>query len=429
MEQNNQNSAIHQQNNAHKFHGIYRFFCWCSGARLYLLKTCPTEYNKFFGIGIVLFMTGIMAIISGSYAFYTVFKHEIPAIAFGLLWGLLIFFLDWYLVASLKKKNRMRQELTMAAPRLILSIFIAVVISKPIELKLFEKEINSEISRMNNEKTLQNKDLVDKNFDELTQLIKENDALRQELNNTEKLRDELFSLTIAEAEGKSPTQKAGKGSVYKEKKTQLDKLDKELVEKKALLLPTIKENNQRIAELKSKRDVQMTATVTHVQQADGFLARIIAISNISKQNRSVALISWFIILLFICIESAPIIVKLLSERGPYDELLEAEEYDKTYQIRMLALNKEAASGKKLAEAEKNKMKYDAEIQNNRDFINRLVIAQSEIQEKKVNKWKEREMDNIEKNFDQYIPAIERTLNGKEIPNLNENPINKEFKAN
>lgn len=429
MENTNKNIAIQQENNNHKFHGIYRFFCWCSGARLYLLKTCPTDYNKFFGIGIVVFMTGIMAVISGSYAFYTVFKHEIPAIAFGLLWGILIFFLDWYLVASLKKKNSMRQELSMAAPRLILSIFIAVVISKPIELKLFEKEINSEIAKVNNEKTLLNKDLIEQNFDELTQLIKENDTHRLELNKTEKLRDELFSMTIAEAEGRSATLKAGKGSVYKEKKEQLDKLDKELVEKKALLLPVIKENNQRIAELKSKRDAQMNATVANVQHADGFLARIMAMSNISSQNRSVAFVSWFIILLFICIESAPIFVKLLSERGPYDELLEAEEYDKTYQIRMAALNKEAASGKKLAEAEKNKMKYDAEIQNNRDFINRLVVAQSEIQEKKVSKWKEREMENIDKNFEQYIPAIERTLNGKEIPNINETPINKEFKAN
>lgn len=429
MEQNNQNNPLQQEKNIHKFHGIYRFFCWCSGARLYLLKTCPTDYNKFFGIGIVVFLTGIMAVISGSYAFYTVFKHEIPAIAFGLLWGILIFFLDWYLVASLKKKNLLRQELAMAAPRLILSIFIAIVISKPIELKLFEKEINSEIAKINNEKTLLNKDLIEQNFDELTQLIKENDAIRQELNKTEKLRDELFEMTIAEAEGRSATQKAGKGSVYKEKKEQLDKLEKELAEKRALFLPIIKENNQRIAELKSKKDALMNATVTNVQQADGFLARIMAMSNISKQNKSVAFVSWFIILLFICIESAPIIVKLLSERGPYDELLEAEEYDKTYQIRMIALNKEAASGKKLAEAEKNKMKYDAEIQNNRDFINRLIIAQSEIQEKKVNKWKERELENIDKNFEQYIPSIERTLNGKEIPNINENTINKEIKAN
>ena len=59
-----------------KLSKIYRFFCWCSGARLYLLKDCPTDYNKFFGIGAVVVFTGIIATVSGAYALYTIFESS-----------------------------------------------------------------------------------------------------------------------------------------------------------------------------------------------------------------------------------------------------------------------------------------------------------------------------------------------------------------
>ncbi|MBK8806186.1 MAG: DUF4407 domain-containing protein [Bacteroidales bacterium] len=125
---------------------VYRFSVGVLRTRLYLLKKCPTDFNTYFGIGIIILLTGLMAFISGSYAFYTVFKSTPLAVIFGIFWGTLIFFLDWYLVSSLKKQNNKKQEIAMSIPRLILAFFLAVVISKPIELKLFEKEINNQIA-------------------------------------------------------------------------------------------------------------------------------------------------------------------------------------------------------------------------------------------------------------------------------------------
>ena len=43
---------------------------------------------------------------------------------------------------KIKKRNNKWKEIAQATPRIILAIIIAVVISKPLELKLFEKEIN-----------------------------------------------------------------------------------------------------------------------------------------------------------------------------------------------------------------------------------------------------------------------------------------------
>jgi hypothetical protein len=95
----------HSKQELWKGNAVARFFLWCSGARIYLLRRCPTEINMFLGIGVVVFLTGIMASISGGYAFHLVFNSIPLAIVFGLFWGILIFFLDWYLVSSLKKKK------------------------------------------------------------------------------------------------------------------------------------------------------------------------------------------------------------------------------------------------------------------------------------------------------------------------------------
>ena len=36
--------------------------------------------------------------------------------------------------------------------------------------------------------------------------------------------------------------------------------------------------------------------------------------------------NWFIVLLFIAVETAPVFVKLISTQGPYDQLLKTEEH-------------------------------------------------------------------------------------------------------
>ena len=83
-----------------------------------------------------------MAFIASSYALYTVFDTVYAAIFFGLIWGLLIFNLDRFIVSTIKKRANFKSELLQATPRIILAIIIAVVISKPLEMKIFEKEIN-----------------------------------------------------------------------------------------------------------------------------------------------------------------------------------------------------------------------------------------------------------------------------------------------
>ena len=91
MQQNNHNHNT--ERDIWKGNYLSRFFAWCSGARLYLLKHCPTEINVYLGIGIIVFFTGALAAISGGYAVWMIFETTWAAVVFGVFWGMIIFFL------------------------------------------------------------------------------------------------------------------------------------------------------------------------------------------------------------------------------------------------------------------------------------------------------------------------------------------------
>jgi hypothetical protein len=304
---------------------VYTALCWCSGSRLYLLKECPSEWNKHAGMGAIVLFTGFMAGFSGFYALFTIFDSIILSALFGAFWACLIFFLDWYILASMKKENKPMKEIMTALPRFILAVLISVVIARPLEMKLFEKEINQEVIALMRDKSANYKVLVNKEFKELDDLIAQNRKLTAEINEKEQIRDELYNAVIAEAEGRSITKEVGKGPVYREKQIQLARVEQELAELKTRNLKKIESNDTRIAKLQQLQDKEMGEGYQAVNDANGFLARTEAFNSLSIRNQHIGVVNWFIMLLFLVIEVSPVLVKLMLRKGPYDELLDVEE--------------------------------------------------------------------------------------------------------
>lgn len=300
---------------------LKRFFIICSGADKKLIYSCSDgEQNKYAGIGATVFFTAVMAFIAASYALYTVFDNIYTSIFFGLIWGLLIFNLDRFIVSTIRKRERFGQELLQATPRIILALIIAVVISKPLEIKIFQKEINTVLLKEKNELAVANKKQVaDYYQSDLDRNKASIDSLKSEIVQKEKEVNDLYSTYITEAEGTSGTMKLGKGPVYKEKR---DKHDAALAQ-----LDTLRKRNEaKIAvkeaeavTLRSDLDKKIAETQPIIDKFDGLMARINAL------NKLPLLPSLFIMLLFLAIETAPIIAKLLSPKGEYDFKLEDSE--------------------------------------------------------------------------------------------------------
>jgi len=300
---------------------LKQFFIICSGSDTDILKNCSVgEQNKYAGIGATVFFTAVMAFIAASYALYTVFDNLYTSIFFGLIWGLLIFNLDRYIVSTIKKTGNVIDELIQASPRILLAVIIAVVISKPLELKIFEKEINQVLLEQKNELTLANKNQIAEQFNpNIENLNKDITALQQQIASKEAEVNALYNTYIAEAEGTAGTKLLGKGPVYKEKREKHDALLAELQQLKAENKEKIITSENQIAVLKGSYETQVVKTQPIINNFDGLMARINALGKLPW------LPSFFIFLLFLAIETSPIFSKLLSPKGSYDFKLEDQE--------------------------------------------------------------------------------------------------------
>ena len=208
---------------------LKEFFWFCSGASPELLKRCPTENSKYTGIGATVLFTGIFAALAAGYALYTVFDDWVPAVIFGILWGAMIFNLDRYIVSSMKKEGNIWKEIRTAVPRIILAVLLAFVISKPLELKMFESEINGELILMEQALFKLQEDTIKARFVPSIQLLNtEIEQLKTEVSNKELVRNELREIAQQEADGTGGSMRRNLGPIYKVKKEDADRVDQEL---------------------------------------------------------------------------------------------------------------------------------------------------------------------------------------------------------
>ena len=300
---------------------LQKFFILCSGADSELLNTCSKgEQNKYAGIGATVFFTAVMAFIASGYALYTVFDNVYLAVFFGLIWGLLIFNLDRFIVSTIKKRNNLGQEFLQATPRILLAVIIAVVISKPLEMKIFEKEINQVLLEQKNELTLANKEQLALQYTPQVDKLKQDIAtLKAEIATKEAETNALYDIYINEAEGTAGTKLLGKGPVYAEKRQKHDAALAELNDLKATNTAKISDMESQIANLDTEYADVVKNSQPIIDGFDGLMARITALDQLAWFP------SFFIFLLFLAIETSPIIAKLLAPKGEYDIKLEEAE--------------------------------------------------------------------------------------------------------
>jgi len=373
---------------------IKQFFWMCSGADVAILKRCPSDANKYIGIGATIFFTGLLAAISASYALFTVFHSTVVAVLFGIIWGAMIFNLDRYIVSSMKKNNSRWKEFLVALPRIILALLIAVVISKPLELKIFESEINAELILMEQLVFKEQDSLIQIRYQsKIDQLNLEIPPLKKEMRNMAAHRDALAITAQQEADGTGGSMQRNLGPIYKAKKVDADKAENELI--------ALTAKNQTLIDQKLKEiaDIKNTIAAEKVNMGrgrlDGMAARIDALSNLTKKSEAILWANWFIILLFIAIESAPIFVKLISGKGPYDEKLEAHEYaykvNREEQINSLTqLTKERIAV--FNNESENTM--DEKVAVGNELREKMKNAESEVATKRIDHWKEESLSKL-----------------------------------
>lgn len=121
-------------------------FLWSAGASPTLLRQCQDgETIRQQIIGTFVLLTGLIALLTSFYSFYTVSEHLEVAVVGSLLWAAMIFTLDRFIVSTMrvvKKGNVYSIPFVQVLPRLVLAAAIGVSVGVPLELYLFRAEID-----------------------------------------------------------------------------------------------------------------------------------------------------------------------------------------------------------------------------------------------------------------------------------------------
>ncbi len=367
---------------------LKEFFWFCAGANKEILHRCPTEQAKYMGIGGTILFTAIMAGLAGGYAFESAFGDPRLSVPFGIFWGLMIFNLDRYIVSSTGKGDGTskitRDEWTNALPRLAMAVLLGFVIATPLELRLFEKEINMEIETLKQERRAEAREQISGNYGEVEELELKVVEYETALAAKGAARDEAYQAMIAEAEGMAGSGKPGVGKIYRQKKSQYEKQEREYLELKASTEKKVEKLEARIQNFKQSQDEEVANIDNIAGQYDGLMAKLEAFNKLTARYPAMNIAKWMISIMLILIEIAPILFKMMTERGPYDDIVERMKHITQVQ-EMEAISKanaETQTNIALAEAE-NEARLRIEMENQEEIMAMMAEAQIRLAREKI----------------------------------------------
>ena len=315
----------------HRMNWFQQFLVICSGSNVHILKKTPSEWNKFAGIGGIVLFTAVFATLSAGYAMFTIFDDIWASVGFAILWGLMIFNLDRYIVSSIKKTGTWWNQILMAIPRLILATFLGIIISKPLELKIFEKEVNKQLNTIiQRNKTKLQAEMTGRILQQSGPFDTEKKQIQAKTIAYQKSYDSAAVELEKEILGKQSSLTSGKvgyGTNAKRKAELKEQRRQDLENYQKQIAPRLEYLDKEVSKVYTNIEKERDKTEIFEDQFNGFAARLQALDELGKNSAIIGVAAAFIMGLFITLEISPVLIKLISSVGPYDYLLEKTEND------------------------------------------------------------------------------------------------------
>lgn len=297
---------------------------WFSTAIPELIKDCTSDrYRaKIIGAGVV--FTWLYATVAWIYFWSLNVSSPYIFVPLGILIGFGILSIDRMLIASISKKKK---SIIAISFRVILAILLGSFIAQPILLWMFEKDISTEISIVQDGKVQEKrKELQSIYQSEKDFLLQRKAAINSEENTRYAALEKAEGEYIKEIDGTGGSEKFGIAGIAREKEKVMERAEESF---KALKI-----NNQKELSLTENRLLSIDSTIIAETQdfkenklSEGFLIRVDALQSLFEKDEHYALQKryYLILIILVLFELIPIISKLYLPTGSYDERLRLQD--------------------------------------------------------------------------------------------------------
>ncbi len=383
---------------------IIQLFWKAAGADQFILKRSTySDHIKYACLGGIVVATGVMAAIAGGYAFYTIFSPKgemsdlithwptaILSVIFGTLWGLMIFNIDRFIVTSTGKGDGTeaitKQELIGALPRIIMGMILALTISKPVEIRMFQSEIEAELYSKKQEQLNIYRQKIESNF------IPSINAIQKDIDDYQKKID-LTYLSYQDKYNQWDECTKTRSGNCPHHKAESELAFRVWEDTKRNIAPIIQSKLKEKEKWQSLMDKGLGNAEEQSKGLDGLLERI-------KISHEIAgfWISTFITLLFMAIELTPIFFKLMLIKSPYDymeenikELIKAEN---AIQVQYNYYQDKQGIERHLVTYHNARKIIDEKI--------KLIETQQKLSDEVINNWEQQQQAKIKDDVNSFI---------------------------
>lgn len=298
------------------FQGLQSFFQFLSKTDQDALRAkCCSKSVRMTqtSLGVMVFVTGVLAFFSGSYAIYTAFSGSVwgtfLTVPIGILYSFMIMVFDREIVSATSKYA--------VIVRFPLALAIGLIVAVPLEMRLLQDSIEKEIKRMS----------LAENNNVITTMDKEEASIKNRKRELEEAiihyRGEVSkweNAMEAETVGRQlagRTGRAGQGPAYEEAKRNRDQNQKFLDETRQELNRVEDQEEKIMARIDEKYSPRV------VSPAYDFLARYQALDLLKQNSAAAWWISLGLRLFFVLIEVFPALIKLFLPYTEYNAIVEA----------------------------------------------------------------------------------------------------------
>ena len=325
---------------------ITQFFWWSAGVDKKILLSCSySDHVKYEGIGGVVVATAFMAALSMGFAMQTIFHELYVSIPIAIVWSLIVFNLDRFIVSSTGKGDGEAtislKELGNATPRLLMAILLGLTISAPLETVIF----NSEIQREWTDTKVQ---LAKKSNYDISDLVAANtNDLNKKITEKKKEIETQDEKIVAQQQAASDEkQRGGHGALTDSaviRTARMEQYRNSLVLELGSLQDAL---NKMVPQMIKDQD---SAKAVILRDTAGFLDKVMMLEKLSSEGKKIPTVDpatntikknpdgtveqieivspafwavWLVRLLFMIIEIAPVLLKLMLVKSPYDYMTE-----------------------------------------------------------------------------------------------------------